>query len=101
VLTIRTPASFGTCHEPKRIDRKTPPLDIEATVAPDGQLHLTVPGLAPGQRVRVSIAPERVPAPPAPRHVIDIVENLPGRRLFKTAEEVDAYRSAERDSWDR
>lgn len=35
------------------------------------------------------------------RHVIDILAELPGHRLFKTAEEVDAYIREERDSWDR
>jgi hypothetical protein len=77
------------------------PIHTEATVTPDGQIHISVPGLAPGQRVRVSIEPEEAPTGPEPQHVIDIVENLPGHRLFKTADEVDAYLREERDSWDR
>ena len=33
--------------------------------------------------------------------MIDLIKDLPGHRLFKTAEEVDAYLQQERDSWDR
>ena len=33
--------------------------------------------------------------------VLDIINRLPGHRLFKTAEEVDQYIREERDSWDR
>lgn len=76
------------------------PIRVEATVAPDGQIHVTVLGLAPGQRVRVSIEPEEAPQPEK-RPAIDILREAPGHQLFKTAEEVDAYLKEERDSWDR
>ena len=76
------------------------PIHVEAVVSPDGKIEISVPELAPGQRVHVSIEPEEHPATQA-QHVIDIVEKLPGHRLFKTAEEVDAYIAEERDSWDR
>jgi hypothetical protein len=82
-------------------DQLAAPIYAEATVAPDGQIHVAVPGLAPGQRVRVSIEPEEAEAQVESGHVIDIVEHLPGHRLFKTAEEVDAYINEERASWDR
>lgn len=32
---------------------------------------------------------------------LDILEELPGGRIFKTAEQVDAYLREERDSWER
>ncbi|HKB48575.1 MAG TPA: hypothetical protein VKC57_12815 [Ktedonobacterales bacterium] len=76
------------------------PIQVEATVSPEGKIEISVPELAPGQRVRVSIQPEEA-TPLQPQHVLDIVENLPGHRLFKTADEVDAYIREERDSWDR
>lgn len=76
------------------------PIYTEATVAPDGQIHISVPGLAPGQRVRVSIEPGEAP-PAEKRHAADILAEMPGHRLFKTAEEVDTYINEERDSWDR
>jgi len=33
--------------------------------------------------------------------LFDIVKDLPGHQLFKTAEELDAHFCEERDSWDR
>ena len=42
------------------------------------------------------------PEPKAPRQsMLDILEKLPGGRIFKTSAEVDAYLREERDSWDR
>jgi hypothetical protein len=32
---------------------------------------------------------------------LDILDELPGGRIFKTADEVDAYLREERDSWER
>lgn len=80
--------------------RMATPIQVEATVTPDGQLHISVPELAPGQRVRVSIEPEES-AEEQKRPAIDILREAPGHQLFKTAEEVDAYINEERDSWDR
>jgi hypothetical protein len=72
---------------------------MEAIVGPDGQIHLSVPGLAPGEGVHVSIA---LASPPEPkRPAADIPSEASGHPLFKTAEEVAAYINAERDSWDR
>ncbi len=33
--------------------------------------------------------------------VLDIIEGLPGGRIFKTSAEADAYLREERDSWER
>lgn len=75
-------------------------IHTSATVTPDGKIELSTPELEPGQRVDVTIEVSEDAAIPA-RHVIDIVKDLPGHQLFKTAEEVDAYIREERDSWDR
>jgi hypothetical protein len=72
----------------------------EAVVGPDGNILVDAHELAPGQRVTVTIRPEEG-APPVKRHAIEILAEMPGHRLFKTAEEVDAYIRQERDSWDR
>ncbi len=75
-----------------------------AVVGPDGALDLHVPNLPPGERVSITIESEQGQSaqPPAgPIHIIDLIKNLPGHRLFKTAEEVDEYLRQERDSWDR
>lgn len=79
------------------------PITVEAIVAPDGQIHIRVPDLAPGQRVRISIKPAAGLAPRRPRKrpAIEILREAPGHQLFQTAEDVDAYIREERDSWDR
>lgn len=73
---------------------------VEATVSADGTLEIRAPELTPGQRVRVTIEPQDVSGEPKPR-AADILAETSGRRIFTTAEEVDAYINEERDSWDR
>lgn len=80
----------------------------EAVVGPDGKIEVSAPELQPGQRVSVTIEPETMPeaAPEANTtttepSLYDLIKDLPGGRLFKTAEEVDEYIRQERDSWDR
>ncbi len=75
-------------------------IQIEATVSEDGTLEIRAPELTPGQRVRVTIEPQGVGDEPK-LHAADILETMSGHRIFKTAEEVDAYINEERDSWDR
>lgn len=78
---------------------------IETVVQPGGKIEVTAPELEPGQKVTVAIeaAPRGtgpVPSTEGP-HVLDLLKDLPGHQLFKTADEVDAYIREERDSWDR
>ena len=82
----------------------------EAVVGPDGKIEISAPELRPGQRVAITIEPDLKPSnttgedtaeeTPEPS-LYDLVKDLPGGRLFKTAEEVDEYIRQERDSWDR
>ncbi|HEX2349342.1 MAG TPA: hypothetical protein VHI51_13005 [Ktedonobacterales bacterium] len=76
----------------------------EAVVGPDGKIEISAPELQPGQRVSVTIEPEADDASAsstAEPSLYDLVKDLPGGRLFKTADEVDEYLRQERDSWDR
>lgn len=76
----------------------------EAVVGPDGKIEISAPELQPGQRVSVTIEPETDDASAsstAEPSLYDLVKDLPGGRLFKTADEVDEYLRQERDSWDR
>jgi hypothetical protein len=41
-----------------------------------------------------------VPEPVAQHSALEILNTLPGHRLFQTAAEVDAYLTEERDVWD-
>jgi len=74
----------------------------EAIVGPDGKIEISAPELQPGQRVSITIEPEQqAGATPLEPSLYDLVKDLPGGLMFKTAEEVDAYIQQERDSWDR
>jgi hypothetical protein len=75
----------------------------EAVVGPDGKIEISAPELTPGQSVKVTIEAQgaQQPAIKKKRPAIEILRETPGQRLFKTAEEVDAYIREERDSWDR
>ncbi|HKW22125.1 MAG TPA: hypothetical protein VJO13_12155 [Ktedonobacterales bacterium] len=75
----------------------------EAVVGPDGKIEISAPELQPGQRVNVTIEPEADSANTQATEpsLYDLVKDLPGHRLFKTADEVDEYIRQERDSWDR
>lgn len=80
------------------------PIRIGATVSPDGRIELELPELHPGERVSITIEHEQPETPPEALAggvpMIDLIKDLPGHRLFKTAEEVDAYLQQERDSWE-
>ena len=73
---------------------------VKTVVQPDGTVAVSAPGLAPGQKVTVSMETEGE-APTAKRRAADILAELPGHQMFQSAEEVDAYIREERDSWER
>lgn len=75
------------------------PYKIHTTVLPGGRIEVHTPDLPVGQAVEVAIriADEHT----ARRSATDILAEAPGHRLFKTADDVDAYIRAERDAWDR
>lgn len=79
-----------------------PTIHLNATVGPDGTLDLHVPDLPPGEQVNITVESEQaVPrAPTGEVHMIDLIKDLPGHRLFKTAGAVDDYLRQERDAWD-
>ncbi|HVA90440.1 MAG TPA: hypothetical protein VNL71_11430 [Chloroflexota bacterium] len=68
-----------------------------AVVGPDGAIAIRVPELAPGQRVRITVELEQESAELRP--AIAVLAELPGPRLFHTAEAVDTYLDAEREAW--
>ena len=75
-------------------------LHITTTVLPGGKIEISAPELIPGQRASVFVVLESEESVEK-RPVRDVLANLPKHRLFKTAEEVDAYIWEERDSWER
>ena len=73
-------------------------LHIRTTVLPGGKIEIVDQGLPVGESVDVVVSQ---PEASERRSVVDILEEAPGHRLFKTAKEVDDYIKEERASWDR
>lgn len=74
-------------------------LKFMTTVQPRGRIEVLAPDLPTGQEVEVTVS---IPSNnPQKRSVLDILAEVPGHQLFKTAAEVDEYIREERDSWDR
>ena len=73
-------------------------LRITTIVKSDHRIEITDPALPPGNPVDVIVL---LPTPIPGRHsVIDVLDAAPGGLAFKSADEVDAYLSEERDSWE-
>lgn len=71
---------------------------ITAVVKSGGKIEITSPELTSGEIVEIIIlGPETVAS--IRRSALDIIADAPGHRLFKSAEEVDAYIREERNSW--
>jgi hypothetical protein len=82
----------------------TPPVRVKTTVLPGNRIEVATPGLAVGAEVQVIVLPAVGAADPPPadgKSFLEIIEEMPPGRLFKSAEEVDAYLREERDSWER
>jgi len=73
-------------------------IELQTIVLPGHKIEIQSPELPVGSHAKVSIQIED--GDPPKRRIGDILKDYPGGRLFKTAEEVDAYIRAERDSWD-
>jgi hypothetical protein len=73
---------------------------VKTIVLPGGKIEISMPELIPGKYATVVVMIEDN-KPDDKRHVIDILESLPGHQVFHNAEEVDAYMREERDSWER
>lgn len=75
-------------------------LHRKATVLPGGKIELTDPELPCGKAVDVFVLLPDSTATVRPS-AIDVLAQATGQRLFKNAEDVDAYLREERDSWGR
>lgn len=76
---------------PKVLQQKT-------TVLPGGRVEIVSPELQEGLTVDVVVLHE---SNASGHSVTDILDRSPGRRLFRTADEVRAYLAQEKASWDR
>lgn len=73
---------------------------LKTTVQPGGRIEVTDVGLPSGASVDIFVLPA-LPPRATRRSALDVLAEAPGKRLFKTAQEVDDYIRAERNSWDR
>ena len=75
-------------------------LHLRAEVLPGGRIEVADADLPVGQTVEIVVRHESETKPQG-RSIMDILNSGPERRLFQTAEEVDAYLAEEKASWDR
>ena len=73
-------------------------LHLKTTVLPGGKIEIVDKELPVGEAVNVTVTHS---SPSSQRSAVDILEEAPGHRLFKTAEDVEPYLKDERESWDR
>ena len=73
-------------------------LHIRTTVLPGGKIEIVDDELPVGQTVDVVV---RHLSAPASRSIIEILNSGPECRLFQTEDEVRAYLTEEKASWDR
>lgn len=74
-------------------------LHIKTTILPGHRIEISIPELPVGETVEVHIMPKLSSL--AHRSAIEVLEETPGQRLFKTSAEADRYLQEERDSWER
>ena len=72
-------------------------LRVQTTVRQDGEIQINDPSLHSGDNVEIIVL---LPATDGQRSVMEILNETPGHRLYKSADEVDAYIAAERATWD-
>lgn len=75
-------------------------LRIRTTVSLEHKIEIIDPSLLPGQAVEVIILLPKGQHLLERRSALDILTEVPGQRIFKTAEQVDAYIREERQAWD-
>lgn len=73
-------------------------LHIRTTVLPGGRVEIQDQKLTEGEHVDLVISPAPTPTG---RPVTEILNSGPERRLFQTAEEVEAYLKEEKAAWRR
>jgi hypothetical protein len=74
-------------------------LQVKTTVLPGHRIAVCAPQLPEGRSATVLILLEEETIPKRPFR--EVLGDYAGGQLFQSAEEVEAYLRAERDSWDR
>lgn len=77
----------------------TQTLQIETTILPGHRIEIQAPELPEGRSATVFVLVEEKPS--SKRRLSEILADYRGGQLFRSAEEVDDYLRAERESWDK
>jgi hypothetical protein len=76
-----------------------PALHISTKVLPGNKIEISTPELPVGNAVEVFVIIKNTSSR-SRRSAIDLLDELPGQRLFKTPEEADQYLQEERSAWE-
>jgi hypothetical protein len=76
-----------------------PALHISTKVLPGNKIEISTPELPVGNAVEVFVIIKNTSSR-SRRSAIDLLDELPGQRLFKTPEEADRYLQEERSAWE-
>ncbi|MEW5857335.1 MAG: hypothetical protein AB1861_08135 [Cyanobacteriota bacterium] len=76
-----------------------PALHISTKVLPGNKIEISTPDLPVGDAVEVFVILSETPIS-SRRSAIDLLDELPGQRLFKTTQEADQYIEEERNAWE-
>ena len=76
-----------------------PALHISTKVLPGNKIEISTPELPVGNAIEVFVIIKNTSSR-SRRSAIDLLDELPGQRLFKTPEEADRYLQEERSAWE-
>jgi hypothetical protein len=76
-----------------------PALHISTKVLPGNKIEISTPELPVGNAVEVFVIIKNTSSR-SRRSAIDLLDELPGQRLFKTPDEADKYLQEERSTWE-
>jgi hypothetical protein len=76
-----------------------PALHLSTKVLPGNKIEISAPELPVGKTVEVFVILKSTSSRTR-RSAIELLDELPGQRLFKTPEEADQYLHEERSAWE-
>jgi hypothetical protein len=76
-----------------------PALHLTTKVLPGNKIEISAPELLVGNTVEVFVILKNTSSRTR-RSAIELLDELPGQRLFKTPEEADQYLHEERSAWE-
>lgn len=75
-------------------------LHVKTTILPGGKLEVVSPQFPEGETVEVFVVFEEAHRGESRPSAREVLKAAPGHRLFRTAQDVEAYLREERSAWD-